>query len=216
MPQSGRNCSRSTFSSAYQIGCSGSSSCSLYSGSGKTSCIKLAEALVEARAAAIGLGKQEPAAVEVVAELSGQLLALGRLVGQRALAAAEIEHRRLQQVVDAGQPQVDHLPGQVALPARFDVAGQVVHVAAVLVPVVAGPCLSLASSTGQRPLERNSRAKLVPISGSSSAWPAPVQKPDRLSCLRTRQSAPSRYQSGGCPAGGMNRRAVSRPARSRP
>ena len=45
------------------------------------------------------------------------LLALARVFGQRALAAAKIQHRRLHQVLDAGQPQIDHLPSQVAFPA---------------------------------------------------------------------------------------------------
>ena len=78
---------------------------------------KFAEAGVEGRRAAVRLGQQEPAPVQVVAELLGKLLPLGRIVGQRTLAAAQVEHRRLQKFLDGGQPQVDHLPGQVALPA---------------------------------------------------------------------------------------------------
>ena len=74
MPHSGRMILRIDRFLGCQIGCSGGNSRSLYSASGKDFGHQLAEALVELGAAAAGFGKDEAAAVDVVAQA---LLLLG-------------------------------------------------------------------------------------------------------------------------------------------
>ena len=59
--------------------------------------------------------------------------------------------------------QVDHLPGQVATATRLDVGGEVATSLRCWFQSSPGPWRSLASSTGRRPLERNSSARLVPM-----------------------------------------------------
>ena len=108
---------------------------------------------------------------------------------------------------------IDHLPGQVALPFLFDVAGQVGQIAAMMVPIVARAVLQLghqhrAAALGQKQQRKAGADMRIGF----SACPCPFQKPDKLSWLRTSMSAPSRYQS----CWPMKRRAVMRPVRSTP
>ena len=61
---------------------------------------QLAKTLIEGLPAAIGLGQQEPASIDVVAELACHRLLNGRIGGKRIGAAREVEHRRLEQILD--------------------------------------------------------------------------------------------------------------------
>ena len=64
---------------------------------------ELAEALVEIAGAAVAVGEDEAAAVDVVAEVGGQsLAALRSSRGQGIAAAGEEQHGHLQEVVDRG------------------------------------------------------------------------------------------------------------------
>ena len=105
---------------------------------------QFAKALVEAGAAAIAFRKQEPATIHVVAQLSRHRLAFDCILRDRTFVAAKIEDGDLQHFLDRCQPHVDHLPGQIAFPPRLDVAREVGHVAAMVVPIIAGAMLQFA------------------------------------------------------------------------
>ena len=73
---------------------------------------------------------------------------------------------------------VDDLPGEQALPVAGDDRDEVADVVGVVVPVVPrGPCRSLLTSTGARPLARNSSAKLVATTGFSRDAPPEARQP---------------------------------------
>ena len=107
-------------------------------GLGKHGGHQLAKTFVEALGvAATGLGEDESAAVDVVAKLFGVRQQV------RRLAAADVQHGRLQQVFDGGGRRVHHLPREAELPGFFGVGGEIGGIAAVLVPFVAVAVLEL-------------------------------------------------------------------------
>ena len=76
------------------------------------------------------LGKHESAPVNVVA----QFLRVGEQ--RRCKAAADVEHRSLQQIFDRSGHRIENLPGEVEIPLLLGVTGQVCRVILVLIPVL--------------------------------------------------------------------------------
>ena len=148
---------------------------------------------IEALAAAVGLGEKKSAAIHVVAELLGKLLAAVGVLGQRALAAAKIKDRRLEQVLGGRPREVHDLPGQVALPARFRIARQVGHVAAVVVPIVAVRVAVLELGQQDRPASP-SRETTAHSWSRSAALPQPASGPSR-----SRRGCPGSHEMLGAP-----------------
>ena len=120
---------------------------------------QLAEALVEAmRIAAAGLGKDEPAAIDVVAELVR--------VGQQRdrPAAADVEHRRLQQIFDRGPLGVDRLPGEPQIPFLLGVRDEIGRIAAMLIPMLRLAVFELRHHDGPPPFgEKQQRQRRADV-----------------------------------------------------
>ncbi len=98
---------------------------------------------VELRAAAAGLGEDEAALLDVVAEVL--LAERGEFGG---LVAVEEEDGGLQQVLDGGDVGVDDLPGEQVLPVSGDDADEVADVVVVVIPVAPGGVAGLLMRTG--------------------------------------------------------------------
>jgi hypothetical protein len=108
---------------------------------------QLPKALVEAtRITAAGLGEDESTAVDIVAELVGKRLEVERL------AAADVKHRRLEQIFDAGVLGIDGLPGEAEFPGLLRVGGEVGRVATVLIPLARRAVFKLGHHDGPPPL----------------------------------------------------------------
>ena len=165
---------------------------------------ELLEPDVEFGAGAAGIGEEEPALLDVVAEvLLGEAIELGDLV------SVEENDGRLKEVGDRGKGRIDDLPGEEVFPVAGDDGDEVADVVGIVVPVAPGPMAELVDQDRARPLARNKSAKLVATTGCSVT---PLQKPDSRSWVRTNSSAPWRYQS----CWPKKRIPASRPARSIP
>ncbi len=123
-------------------------------GLGKDLFHQLAEASVEAAAAAALLGKDEAAPIDV---LSQPQFLVGREL--RRLAARDEQDRRLQQVLDRGLAGVDHLIGQILPPDPLDVADQVEQRAAVMDPILLGPVPQMGQHDWPLPLRQKQQCE---------------------------------------------------------
>ncbi len=205
--------------SARQTGCDGSSGLNRYSGFWNTNPI-VAGSRVESARRRFASAKRKPSRSTYSWSLGASSLRLFLLLRQGMAAAGNTGRAPAR-----GRPpwpcQIDRLPGQFPSPLRLDLDRQVLDVAAVAVPidVLAPPCgphasrIDLGQSTGQRPLERNIKARLV--ANLRGLWRSPAALP--VPAVRgvevlEQKAAPSRYQS----FSPILRRAVSRPASSSP
>ena len=174
MPQSGWTSGVSRCL-ARQTGCSSASGRSWYSSSGKISFIEPPEALVELLVAAAGVGEQEAALLDVVADVLP-----GRGGELRGVVAVEEEDRRLEQVRQpwrcrGRRPARSAGSSSRGRRCRRGCARRRGRCSSRR----PGPWRSLLISTGARPLARNSRAKLVASIGSFS-YQRPLPEPAEL------------------------------------
>src|SRR5208337_3784874 len=99
---------------------------------------ELLESGIEIGAGAAGVGEEEPALLDVVAEvLLGQDIELGDLV------SVEEDDGRLEEVGDGGESGIDDLPGEEVFPVARDDGDEVADVVGVVVPVSPGPVAEL-------------------------------------------------------------------------
>ena len=99
---------------------------------------ELLEAGIELGAGAAGVGEQEAALLDVLAEV---LLGLGTELGDAV--AIEEDDGGLEEVGDGGESGIDDLPGEQVFPVARDDRDEVADVIGVVVPVAAGPVAEL-------------------------------------------------------------------------